>query len=60
MYRVHVPDLGTYAERLTSNGVSVVRPMTRLTVSPYGQVKVMVIAAPSGAWIELFQQLPAN
>ena len=35
MYRVHVPDLDTYSEHLQSNGVSVVRPMTRLTVSPY-------------------------
>ena len=57
MYRVHVPDLAAYAGRLKAQGVAAVRPMTRLSVAPYGQVRAMVIAAPSGAWIELFQQI---
>ena len=57
MYRVHVPDLAAYARRLKAQGVAPVRPMARLSVAPYGQVRAMVITAPSGAWIELFQQI---
>ena len=57
MYRVHVPDIAAYARRLQANGVATVRRMTGLSVAPYGQVRSMVITAPSGAWIELFQQV---
>ena len=60
MYRVHVPDLETYAAMLASNGVKTLRPMTALDVAPYGQVKSLIIAAPSGAWIEFFEQRPAD
>ncbi len=60
MYRVHVPDLDDYARRLKANGVPVVRPMTSMRLAPYGSVKAMVIMAPSGAWIELFEQQPAD
>ena len=56
MYRVHVPELEAYAEKLADNSVKVIRPMSSLNVALYGQVKAMVIEAPSGAWIELFEQ----
>lgn len=56
MYRVHVPDLEDYAEKVIGNGVEVIRPMATLPVALYGDVKAMVIKAPSGAWIELFEQ----
>lgn len=56
MYRVHVPNLDEYAEKIIGNGVEVVRPMTNLPIALYGEVKSMIIKAPSGAWIEFFEQ----
>ena len=56
MYRVHVPDLEAYAAKLRNNGVGILQPTTALTVAPYGPVRSLVIKAPSGAWIELFEQ----
>lgn len=57
MYRAHVPGLPDYVRRITSNGVRIVRPMKRLVIAPYGRVESVIVEAPSGAWIELFQQL---
>ncbi len=56
MYRVHVPDLEAYAAKIAANGVEPLREITTLEVAPYGQVRSMIIEAPSGAWIELFEQ----
>lgn len=56
MYRVHVPNLDAYAEKIIANGVEVIHPMTALPIALYGPVKSMIIKAPSGAWIELFEQ----
>lgn len=57
MYRVHVADLDGYTRRVANRGVRVVRPIHRLVVAPYGLVASAIVEAPSGAWIELFQQL---
>ncbi|MDG2243213.1 MAG: VOC family protein [Rhodospirillaceae bacterium] len=59
MYRVHVPDLETYVEEIAENGVKFARPMKTLPVALYGQVKSAIVKAPSGAWIELFEQQSA-
>jgi len=56
MYRVHVPDLEEYARRIAANGVEAIVPFAEVDVPPYGLVKSMIIEAPSGAWIELFEQ----
>ena len=56
MYRVHVPDLGAYAAQIAANGVPPLKPEKTLRVAPYGTVKSLIIKAPSGAWIELFEQ----
>lgn len=60
MYRVHVPDLETYAQRLRANDVPIVQSMSAVNMAPYGSVKSMIITAPSGAWIELFEQQMAK
>ena len=57
MYRIHVPNLDAYAEKIIANGVEVIRPKTTLPIALYGDVKSMIIKAPSGAWIELFEQM---
>lgn len=56
MYRVHVPNLEAYVEEIEAKGVEFARPMKTLPVALYGQVKSAIVKAPSGAWIELFEQ----
>lgn len=56
MYRVHVPDLAGYKSKIEANGVSVHKPLSTGLVAPYGEVDSFIIKAPSGAWIEFFEQ----
>jgi catechol 2,3-dioxygenase-like lactoylglutathione lyase family enzyme len=56
-YRIHVRDLDAYAAEITARGVVLHRPIVRAILAPYGAVKMMVVRAPSGAWLEFFQQL---
>jgi catechol 2,3-dioxygenase-like lactoylglutathione lyase family enzyme len=56
-YRIHVRDLDAYAAAITARGVVLHRPIARAVLAPYGAVKLMVVRAPSGAWLEFFQQL---
>jgi catechol 2,3-dioxygenase-like lactoylglutathione lyase family enzyme len=57
-YRIHVRDLEAYAKQITARGVVLERPIQRVKLAPYGEVKMMVVRAPSGAWLEFFQQDP--
>lgn len=57
LYRVHVPDLAAYAQQIAGRGVVPIRPMRTYSMAPYDDVQSLVIRAPSGAWIEFFQQL---
>ncbi|NKB45500.1 MAG: hypothetical protein GKS03_14610 [Alphaproteobacteria bacterium] len=57
MYRVHVPNLDEYVARIVKNGVAIERSEKSVNVPPYGMTKSVVIKAPSGAWIELFEQV---
>jgi catechol 2,3-dioxygenase-like lactoylglutathione lyase family enzyme len=56
-YRVHVPGLTAYARQIAARGVTPHRPMTEAVIAPYGKVRIVVVRAPSGAWIELFEQM---
>jgi len=56
-YRIHVPDLEAFAAQITARGVVLHRPIARANIAPYGEVKLMVVRAPSGAWLEFFQQI---
>lgn len=56
MYRVHVPDLDVYLAQITANGVELLRPVMDLPIALYGEVRSAIVEAPSGAWIELFEQ----
>ena len=55
-YRIHVPKLAEYAETIAARGVTPRIPLTEITVAPYGKVRQMVVVAPSGAWLEFFEQ----
>lgn len=57
MYRVHVADVEAYAQEIAANGIQPIQTMKTYSIAPYGQVKSVIIQAPSGAWIELFQQI---
>ncbi|MDX2222780.1 MAG: hypothetical protein SFV21_08530 [Rhodospirillaceae bacterium] len=56
-YRVHVPGLEAYARGLAGKGVAPRVPLATHTIAPYGRVRYMVITAPDGAWLELFEQI---
>ena len=55
-YRVHVPKLEEYANRIAAKGVEPIRPIATFEIAPYGEIKNMVVRSPVGAWIELFEQ----
>lgn len=56
-YRIHVRGLEAYAATLAARGVVLLRPIMPVNLAPYGPVKMMVVKAPSGAWLEFFEQL---
>lgn len=56
MYRVHVPALAAYKSKIEGNGVQAHRPLSAGVIAPYGDVESFIIRAPSGAWIEFFEQ----
>jgi len=60
MYGIHVPDIEAYAAQLKSRGVPPHLPMTTFRLAPYGTVKAMIVKAPSGAWLQFFQQVEAK
>jgi catechol 2,3-dioxygenase-like lactoylglutathione lyase family enzyme len=55
-YRIHVPDLERMLARLAARGVKPRNGPTRLALPPYGMVRLAVLQAPDGAWLELFEQ----
>ena len=59
-YRIHVPGLAAYAKAIAARGVTPKIPLTELKVAPYGTVRQMVVVAPSGAWLEFFEQEKAK
>jgi catechol 2,3-dioxygenase-like lactoylglutathione lyase family enzyme len=60
MYGIHVPDIEAYAADLSSRGVAFHVPMTTFRLAPYGTVKAIIVRAPSGAWLQFFQQVKAE
>jgi len=55
-YRIHVRDLAATAKDMAARGVVLHRPVASAFIAPYGPVKVMVVRAPGGSWLEFFQQ----
>ncbi len=53
--RFPVADLAAYQKRLAENGVEPVNGPSTLTIEPYGEVEIMTIRAPEGAWLEFYQ-----
>jgi len=55
--RFGVANLATHLDRLRGRGISPVRPVTELTLEPYGRVRLAPIRSPDGVWLEFFEVL---
>ena len=55
--RFGVANLALHLDRLRGHGISPVRPVTELTLEPYGRVRLAPIRSPDGVWIEFFEVL---
>lgn len=55
--RFGVTDLAAHLARLRSHGIEPARPVTELTLEPYGRVRLAPIVSPDGVWLEFFQVL---
>ena len=53
--RFPVENLAAYRQRLAGHGVTPVNGPSTLVIEPYGQVEVMTVRAPEGAWLEFYQ-----
>lgn len=55
--RFGVADLAAHLNRLRGHGISPVRPVTELSLEPYGRVRLAPIRSPDGVWLEFFEVL---
>ena len=55
--RFGVADLAAHLDRLRGHGILPVRPVTELTLEPYGRVRLAPIRSPDGVWLEFFEVL---
>ncbi|MEO8444690.1 MAG: VOC family protein [Gammaproteobacteria bacterium] len=55
--RFGVEALGAHLNRLRSHGILPVRPVTELTLEPYGRVRLAAVRSPDGVWLEFFEVL---
>jgi len=53
--RYPVADLEAYRQRLAEHAVTPINGPSNLVIEPYGEVKIMTIRAPEGAWLEFYQ-----
>ena len=54
--RVPVEDVQALALDVQAKGYAIHRPVTSLTLPPYGEVDMLALKAPNGARIEFFEQ----
>ena len=54
--RVPVDDVDALAREVQAKGYGIHRPVTSLTLPPYGDVDMLALKAPNGARIEFFEQ----
>ncbi len=57
MLRFPVPDIEKLATYLIDEGVALEYEPITTSLAPYGQVKLIAIRAPDGAWLEFFEEL---
>ncbi len=57
--RFPVADLEAYRQRLATHGVEAVNGPSTITMEPYGEIEIMTIRSPEGAWLEFYQPVHA-
>ncbi|MFK7888800.1 MAG: VOC family protein [Gammaproteobacteria bacterium] len=57
MLRYPVQSIASLAEHLTAAGVELVVSPTSTRIAPYGNVRMLAVQAPDGAWLEFFETL---
>jgi catechol 2,3-dioxygenase-like lactoylglutathione lyase family enzyme len=55
--RFGVLDLAAHLDRLRGHGILPARPVTELTLEPYGRVRLAAVRSPDGVWLEFFEVL---
>ena len=53
--RFPVADLEAFKRRLAEHGVTPINGPSAIILEPYGEVEIMTVRAPEGAWIEFYQ-----
>lgn len=55
--RFPVSDLGKILARLESHRWPIARRPSRLSIAPWGEVEILAVQAPDGAWLEFLQRI---
>jgi catechol 2,3-dioxygenase-like lactoylglutathione lyase family enzyme len=55
--RFGVQDLAAHLQCLRGHGIFPARPVTELTLEPYGRVRLAPVRSPDGVWLEFFEVL---
>jgi catechol 2,3-dioxygenase-like lactoylglutathione lyase family enzyme len=58
--RFPVADLEAYRKRLADRGVVPINGPSTMRIEPYGEVEIMTIRAPEGAWLEFYEPRMSN
>jgi catechol 2,3-dioxygenase-like lactoylglutathione lyase family enzyme len=53
--RFPVSDIEAFRARLAERGVAPVNGPSKVMIAPYGEVRIMTVRAPDGAWLEFYQ-----
>lgn len=53
--RFPLADIDEFAAHVAAEDIEIAVPPTRMTIHPYGAVRLMAIRGPGGVWLEFFQ-----
>jgi hypothetical protein len=53
--RFVVADIAAYHEQLIERGLAITTAPAPVTIAPYGDVMVMAVRSPDGAWFEFVE-----
>lgn len=55
--RFPVQNMDDFSKMINEKGVAIEKQPTEALIKPYGRVKIMVLRAPDGAWLEFFEKI---
>ena len=55
--RFPIADIDEFAAHVTAEDIEIAVAPTRMTIHPYGAVRLMAIRGPGGVWLEFFQSI---